>query len=347
MARFRFPGRDGWRRYFRADPDDVGFGFVAILVWGGAVLSVAGLIVVVVLAGWHPVQGYFRGAHWAFLGMAPLGVLVSHAGYALAYREVARGANGERLSAREATIIVTTGFGPISPRGGFAFDAQQLGKRGLPKAEAQHRIRVLGLLEYAVLAPVTFLAACYMWFNHMPAQAGLVPSWVVGVPVGAATALALLIRFRRSGRPRTWWRPLRRSLEAIDELLRLVPSRPAGLLAFTGMGIYWAGEIMALSGCLAVFAHRRGAVAVIIVGYATGYALTRRSLPLGGAGIVEVLLPLALSWVGFQLAAAVLAVVAYRGFNLWLPMVPSLLGVQRLGAAGHKPATRPVVGARA
>jgi hypothetical protein len=52
-------------------------------------------------------------------------------------------------------------------------------------------------------------------------------------------------------------------------------------------------------------------VAQLVVGYATGYALTRRALPLGGTGIVETLLPFALGWVGIALAPALLAVFGY------------------------------------
>ena len=63
---------------------------------------------------------------------------------------------------------------------------------------------------------------------------------------------------------------------------------------------------------------------------ATGYALTRRTLPLGGAGAVDALLPFALSWCGISLAAAVLAVFTYRVFNLWLPILPAALGLRRM-----------------
>jgi uncharacterized membrane protein YbhN (UPF0104 family) len=66
----------------------------------------------------------------------------------------------------------------------------------------------------------------------------------------------------------------------------------------------------------------------VIVGYATGYALTRRTLPLAGAGVVEALLPFALSWMSYPLAAAVVAVGAYRVVNLWLPLVPALAGLR-------------------
>jgi uncharacterized membrane protein YbhN (UPF0104 family) len=65
-------------------------------------------------------------------------------------------------------------------------------------------------------------------------------------------------------------------------------------------------------------------VPAVVVGYATGYALTRRTLPLAGAGAVEALLPFALTWVAFGLPAAVLAVFAYRIFNLWLPLGPAI-----------------------
>ena len=52
--------------------------------------------------------------------------------------------------------------------------------------------------------------------------------------------------------------------------------------------------------------------------------LTRRSLPAGGAGIVEIALTFALTWVGFPFVRALLGVVVYRLFNLWLPILPAL-----------------------
>ena len=82
--------------------------------------------------------------------------------------------------------------------------------------------------------------------------------------------------------------------------------------AFVGMGLYWVGEIFSLSAALHAFGSPRPAVAALIIGYATGYALTRRTLPLAGAGVVEALLPFALVWVGAGLAPAVLAVFLYR-----------------------------------
>ena len=52
--------------------------------------------------------------------------------------------------------------------------------------------------------------------------------------------------------------------------------------------------------------------------------LTRRSLPAGGAGVVEIALTFALHWVGAPFVPALLGVVTYRVFNFWLPMVPAV-----------------------
>lgn len=96
------------------------------------------------------------------------------------------------------------------------------------------------------------------------------------------------------------------------------------------MGLYWFGEVLCLWATLRVFLVRPPSLSALIVGFATGYALTRRSLPLAGAGAVEALLPFALAWSGMPLAAAVLAVFCYRFFNLWLPVGPAFAGLNAL-----------------
>jgi uncharacterized membrane protein YbhN (UPF0104 family) len=104
------------------------------------------------------------------------------------------------------------------------------------------------------------------------------------------------------------------------------------LLGPLGSAVYWFGDIFCLWACLQAFTHGSPNISLLLLGYATGYALTRRTLPLGGAGAVDALLPFALSWCGISLAAAVLAVFTYRVFNLWLPIVPAALGLRRMRA---------------
>jgi hypothetical protein len=138
----------------------------------------------------------------------PNTVAVSYIGYTLAYREVASSKNCD-LGLIGTLRLVITGFGPVSPRGGYAIDVRELTRRGLDKDTAEQRVRVLGLLEYAVLAPATLLAAICMQVRGLKAQSGLVPSWIIGVPLGTAIAVWLLVKYRRPGRPQTWWSPLR------------------------------------------------------------------------------------------------------------------------------------------
>ena len=104
-----------------------------------------------------------------------------------------------------------------------------------------------------------------------------------------------------------------------------------------GTAIYWFGDIACLALCLRAFEGHFPSVAPLLVGYATGYALTRRTLPLAGAGAVEALLPFALLWSGTPLAAAVPAVLAYRIINFWLPIVPAVFGLRSLRAAQSSP----------
>jgi hypothetical protein len=61
------------------------------------------------------------------------------------------------------------------------------------------------------------------------------------------------------------------------------------------MSVYWVGDVFVLSACLAAFTrHGTPPLAALILAYATGYALSRRTLPFAGAGAVEALLPFAL-----------------------------------------------------
>jgi len=103
----------------------------------------------------------------------------------------------------------------------------------------------------------------------------------------------------------------------------VAPPREYGL-GVLGTAAYWAGDIACLWGALQFFGNPRLSVPALIIGYASGYVLTRRSLPAGGAGVVEIALTFALTWVGFPFVRALLGVVVYRLFNLWLPILPAL-----------------------
>src|SRR5205823_9728657 len=138
------------------------------------------------------------------------------------------------------------------------------------------------------------------------------------------------LRYKARFRHKGWRMHVYESLRAIELLLLLLRRPGSGARAFFGIACYWLGDVFCLWATLHAFFAHTPPVAQLLVGYATGYALTRRTLPLGGAGVVEALLPFALGWVAIARAPAILAVAAYRVINLWLPLIPALAGIPSL-----------------
>lgn len=297
----------------------------ALVILAGA-LSLTATIAVAWVAGPGAVAHAARHADLYWFPFALVGAFVAHVGYVFAYREVAHVDRGTRIGVLRAGAVVAAGFGMFFPRGGFAVDLEALEDLGVPTAEARIRVLGLGSLEYAVLATGACACAFLLLDSHDHSQRAVTLSWVIGVPVG--TFLAVLAVAHRDWLCRGPGRILRPFLDALY-IVGLIVAAPRrhGFKAVTGMALYWAGEVFVLWVCLAAFTRHLPSIPAVVVGYATGYALTRRTLPLAGAGAVEVLLPFALHWVGFSLPAAVLAVFAYRIFNLWLPAVPAVAGV--------------------
>ncbi len=260
--------------------------------------------------------------------LAALGVeLVAYLGYALAYRATIQ-ATGERgISLMLAIRLVVAGFGPFVPLGGFSFDRQALRAVHRSRRAARRQVLALGVIEYALLAPAACVCALVLLLESDKASLALTLPWVFAVPPGFALAWwatqPRVLRWFQSGRGR-----VRRSIGELlggVEVLRNVVCRPLERpWALVGMGVYWAADIACLAFALMCFGVELS-VPALVIAYATGYAASRRSLPLGGAGITEALLTLALIWVHVGAAAALLSVAAYRIVNFLAPTLPGLL----------------------
>jgi uncharacterized membrane protein YbhN (UPF0104 family) len=299
----------------------------------GASLAVAALVGVSWAAGFGAVAHRLNGVDWIWIPIALGAEAIAYLGYMLAYREVARVEGGPTLPPAKTAALVATGFGPFIARGGFAVDLHAFRQECVSDREARVRVLGLGALEYALLAPATCIVAILLLFDHVqkPAE-GLTMPWAIAVPVGGIVALSALgLRERLRGH-RGWRDHVAQWLDSIH-VLRQLFVRLEHFAGPLGSGIYWFGDIACLTLCLRAYEGHFPSIAPLLVGYATGYALTRRSLPLGGAGAVEALLPFALSWSGTPLAAAVPAVLAYRIVNFWLPIVPAVFGLRSLREA--------------
>jgi uncharacterized membrane protein YbhN (UPF0104 family) len=300
---------------------------LAALVVIATVLAAAAIVGVAWAAGFGAVWRFLLHPHWEWIAAAIAAETVAYLGYTFAYREAARAEGGPELDGQKAAALVTAGFGVFLQGGGFALDREALRRSGLSNDDARTRVLALGALEYAVLAPATVVAATLVFLRTSGVSSSLTLPWMIGVPVGAGVALLALRYRRRLERPHGWRAKLGHTLAALDLVFCIVRSPRRYWRGLAGIAAYWIGDIFCLWAALHVFDAQPPPTAQLIVGYATGYAITRRALPLGGAGVVEALLPFALAWVAIALPQALLAVVTYRAINLWLPMIPALAAI--------------------
>jgi uncharacterized membrane protein YbhN (UPF0104 family) len=253
--------------------------------------------------------------------------LIAYAGYVLAYRATIPESRRSRLSVMLTIRLVVAGFGPFVPLGGFSFDRRALRAVHRSRRDARRQVLALGVIEYALLAPAAAICALVLLLESGRASLVLTLPWVFAVPPGFALGWWAsdprhVRRFQNAdGRIRRWIGEMLGALGVLRELVLRPLERPGALL---GMAIYWAADIACFAFALRCF-EVSITVPALVVAYATGYAASRRSLPLGGAGITEALLTLALIEVHVGAVAALLSVAAYRVVNFLVPIAPGLI----------------------
>jgi uncharacterized membrane protein YbhN (UPF0104 family) len=252
--------------------------------------------------------------------------LVAYAGYVVAYRSSVNAPGHPRLPLALTIRLVVAGFGPFVALGGFALDRRAL--RAVHRDDRVARVHVLGLgvMEYALLAPAAWVSALVLQITDPHASPALTLPWLIAVPFGLAGAIWVSAPDRR----RRWaskegrLRELRSDALSGLAVLRGLISHPLEHPgAVVGMALYWSAEIACLGAALACFGIEIS-VAALVLAHATGYAFSRRSMPLGGAGVTEALLTVSLIWVQVPAPAALLSVGAYRLVNFLAPTVPGL-----------------------
>jgi uncharacterized membrane protein YbhN (UPF0104 family) len=280
--------------------------------------------------GFDRVEHAVTHVHPIWLLVCLGGEVLAYLGYVLAVRDTARVDDGPELGLSLSTKTVVAGFGVFSAtrsNGGFAVDYWMLRRAGEERDGAIARVLALGALEYAVLAPAALGAALALLAErNTGVSEGLTLPWLLVIP-GAVAAIWItmpdragrLVSTSARGRLR---RGLVHAVGGLTMLRSLAMSPRRHGLGFVGAAGYWFGDIACLWAALQLYSGRLS-IPALIVGYATGYVLTRRSLPAGGAGLVEVALTFALHWVGLPLVSALLGVLVYRLFNFWLPLLPA------------------------
>ncbi len=298
-----------------------------------------GLAAVAVLAlaeatGVDKVGRAFDDVRPGWIGLIAAAELLAYPAYMVAYRSVARVHGHAPLALPLVARVVVAGFGPFTVGGGFGIDRQALHALHEDQYSARVRVLALGTLEWTVLAPIAWITAIVLLATNANIMPSLVWPWAIGVPIGLglclwASAPARVARI--SAMPGRGWVLLTHALEGVAVVQTMARSPRLYWGAWVGTAFYWAADIAAFYGGLRTFGLDPS-FGKVIIAYATGYVATRRSLPLGGAGVTEVLMTYALYWVRQPLAPALAAVVAYRIFNFLLAATPGLIAHQQLQA---------------
>ncbi|HLI59901.1 MAG TPA: lysylphosphatidylglycerol synthase transmembrane domain-containing protein [Solirubrobacteraceae bacterium] len=258
--------------------------------------------------------------------------LATYPAYIVAYRSIARLEGHPRIALPMVARIVVAGFGPFALSGGFGIDKQALHALHEDEDSAHRRVVALGTIEWVILAPVGCVVSIILLARGAHVLPSLLWPWALAVPAGLGAAFWVTAGHRLEWLSEVWGGRLRRivrSLEGVGMMRVLIARAPRFPGAWLGIGLYWIADILAFYGALRMFGLNPGALRVVIA-YGTGYAATRRSLPLGGAGVTEFLMTYALYWLRMPLAPALAAVLVYRLFNFLLIAAPAVVARRQL-----------------
>jgi uncharacterized membrane protein YbhN (UPF0104 family) len=303
----------------------------ALVLSGLAIVAAVAAVIVLAAVGGVSVDRVFEHFRPWWIVVVAVAEAVSFAPYMLAYRQLTLIAGLRPPSLPVIITVVLSGFGPFVVGGGFRLDQEALMKVYGDRQTA--RVQVVGLiaLEWAVLAPLACLSAIVLLITGADVMGSLLWPWALCVPVGFAVGLWLTVP-GRSLSPLRRFGPVAAALDGVGMLHQLIRAPGRTSPAWLSMTLYWATEIVAVYAALRIFGVHLDPARVVLA-YATGYVVTRRSLPLAGAAITEVLLTFSLHWVGVPLGPALAAVATYRLFNLILLAIPALLANRLLDPA--------------
>jgi uncharacterized membrane protein YbhN (UPF0104 family) len=295
----------------------------ALMLSGLAIVAAVGAVIAVAAVSGVSLHRVFEHFRPRWIIVVAIAQAVSFLPYMIAYRQMTVVAGLKPPSLPVIITVVLSGFGPFVVGGGFRLDQATLMEVYGDRQTARVQVAGLIALEWAVLAPLTCIAAIVLLIEGAHVMGSLLWPWALCVPVGFAFGLWLTV----PGRSISWLRrfgPVAAAVDGVGLLHQLIRAPVRTSPAWLSMTLYWAAEIVAVYAALRMFGVHLSPARVVLA-YGTGFVVTRRSLPLAGAAITEVLLTFALHWVGAPLGPALAAVVTYRLFNLILVAVPSLL----------------------
>ena len=233
--------------------------------------------------------------------------------------------------------------------GGVALTAWALRRSGMERGDVAARMTTFLVLLYAVYMAALVLGGVGLFAGVLPGTAPLALTLVPAAFGAAAIAVALALprladileRAQERGRSIGRIAPAARGVgDGVRDAVRMARRLDAGLI---GALLWWAGDIAVLWACFEAFGDSP-ALAVVVMAYFVGMLANTLPLP-GGIGGVDGGMVAALVAFGTDPGLAVVAVLAYRAFAFWLPILPGAAAwiTLRRTVAGWQRAAQPFV----
>jgi hypothetical protein len=303
---------------------------VVLLIIAATLLELSAVAGLAYLAGFPRMRAVLGQFHAVWLAALAGSLGISFAGYYYAYQGVFTVEDGPILADRQMRAVVVAGFGGFHARGAGRLDRYALNAAGADDDEARARISAMAGMEYGVLAlggTATAIAALASGLNITPDFT--VPWAILPVP-GFMIAFWFAERYRDKFRGQPGWRSALGTFLRSVHLIRELFAHPLRWgWAVLSMALFWAAEAFSVWTGLAMFGFKMNGAA-LFVGFATGMVFTRRYGPLGGAGVLTLVLPLTIWYCGAPLPVAVVGVFTYRLLAFWLPMPVSIAALPTL-----------------
>jgi uncharacterized membrane protein YbhN (UPF0104 family) len=285
------------------------------------VAAVAGVYVgLPQVAGLDDTWGRLSSGDPLWLGAGALFEVASYAAYVLTFHRLFA-PRCRRIGWRESYDISLAGVAAtrllaLAGAGGIALTAWALRRSGMGRRALASGLTAFYVVLYAIFMAALVLAGMGLWTGLLsgPAPSGLtvVPALFGGLVIASALLIAVLPRASIVG-------------TGVRGALVLLRDRDPALLGALG---WWAFDVSVLAACFRAFGGSPPG-GVVVMAYFTGMIANLLPFP-GGLGGVEGGMIGAFLAFGVDAGLAVAAVLAYRAFAYWLPMIPGAIAYVRL-----------------
>jgi uncharacterized membrane protein YbhN (UPF0104 family) len=334
-----------------ATPPRLQFTARNLLVLGGFLAaSLAGMYYLLPqLAGlddtWHRIED--GSPYWMFLALVFTAGMFG--GYVMMFRGVfvRTPGGGARIGWRESYQITMAGLAAsrifaAGGAGGLVLTAWALRRAGMRKRLVADKTLSFLILTYFPYVAALIICGLGLRIGLFPGEAPFGLTVVPAVFAGIALAIGLSIALvptdlqRRLG---GWARRGGRAARAAQQLANLPASASAGMRdalehvrsrdpGLTGAIVYWAFQILVLWAAFRAFGDAPPA-AVLVQAFFVGMLGNLLPMP-GGVGGVEGGMIASFVAFGVDGGLAVVAVLAYRAFTFWLPLIPGVIAYFQL-----------------